>query len=194
MYLFLLFGFTATLFLIIWTPLLSRTRVFGTSRWAHAWFAASTAWCRTWTACLLVCFHEFSNKLGTVQILFWFPCVVLTVKYTKQNISPHKHYHFLHIKAIGSQFLQRCLLWVYDQKLQSLYHNNVNWYGGWCRNWHTYSEYPFHLRKNSTLPFTTLLSSTFSTTYSSSSEDEDSSSRDFLPIAMNVDEHDAAAG
>lgn len=47
----------------------------------------------------------------------------------------------------------------------------------------TYSEYPFHFKKNSTRPLTTLLSNTFSTTYSSSSEDDDFSSRDFLPIA-----------
>lgn len=33
----------------------------------------------------------------------------------------------------------------------------------------TYSEKPFHLSRNSTLPFTTRLSRTFSTTYSSSS-------------------------
>lgn len=43
----------------------------------------------------------------------------------------------------------------------------------------TYSEKPFHLRKYSTLPFTTLLSKTFSTTYSSSSEDADPSSSRF---------------
>lgn len=84
-YLLLLFGFTATLFLIIRAPLLCRTWVFGTSWRAHAWFAAPAARCGTRIAVLLVRFHEFSNKLWTVQILLWLPCVVLTVEVHRET-------------------------------------------------------------------------------------------------------------
>lgn len=50
----------------------------------------------------------------------------------------------------------------------------------------TYSENPFHLRKYSTLPFTTLLSKTFSTTYSSSEDADPPSSRFWLFFPMTA--------
>lgn len=93
-YLFLLFGFTAALFLIVWAPLLRRTWVFGAPRWAHAGFAASTARRRTGTAVLLVGFHEFSNELGTVQVLLGLPCVVLAVEvHRATDQHPHTGTH-----------------------------------------------------------------------------------------------------